>query len=265
MLETAKEQFEYFLAEVRKERTVVITPKYWTTFVNPIVIDWVKTKLPEHEFNQKRIEDLQAIKCLTDNDQYEFVLAVAKDENRFLIPKNETKWPRYLHGISASFRFRIFGESDTKPPDISPLAVSTLKPYDVGTITDPWGLGREDILKYATGRGDTYRAGKIYRSDKRVLNKFNPYRQPDSQYVYFEARQGSILVTSKDNMWWNVMELEYYSYPDDVEFSTTVDKPGSFGPAQNKEIMDMAVTRYLERVSDQRIQTQPSVSASVPK
>ncbi len=106
---------------------------------------------------------------------------------------------------------------------------------------------------------------RFLKSDKRVVNRTNPYRQAnDDVFIYFEQRGGKIYCMPESETW-NKLILEYYSYPIQVEYSLSSDIPGSFQPIQNKEIMDMAVTRYLERASDQRIQTQPQVSASVPK
>ena len=224
-LDTAESMYKYFLSEIRKERTIVITPSQWTEFVNPIFIDWAKTKLPEIEFNQKRIDDLEAIKVLTDGVTHDVLTATSL--NTFTIPFAHATLPKYMYGLSAEFGYT----TSTSTPVVLDRTV----------------------------------AGKILRADKRVVMKNNPYRQPDDKtFIYFEQRGGKIYCIPKEEEW-NKLILEYYSYPTQVEYSLTTDVPGSFQPIQNKEIMDMAVTRYLEKASDQRIQTQPQVSASVPK
>jgi len=225
ILDTAEKMYKYFLTEVRKERTVVITPSDWTTFINLVVIDWIKTKLPLLEFNQKRIDDLEAIKVLTDGVSATILTKVA--DNQFAIPYNHATLPKYLYGLSAEFGYST-------------------------SSSIPVNLTRRV-------------AGKILRSDRRVNYGNNPYRQPkDDLFIYFEQRGGYIYCIP-ESLEWNKLILEYYSYPTDIVYSSTIDEAGSFHPTQNKEIIDMAVTRYLERVSDQRIQTQPQVSASVPK
>jgi len=262
-MDTAKSMYDYFLYQVRKERNTTIKPTDWSKFINPVVIDWIKTKLPEHEYNQKRIDDLEAIKVLTDNKQYNWILAVSAGENRFIVPYNTAGLPDYMHGISAAFRYEEFDQGTSTPP-IGIKAAGT-GPYNPKDLNDPWGLDYAAREKYHAGRTTTYRAGELYRSDYRVINKYNPYRQPNDDYVYFETRQGSIVLKAKDDLWWNVMELEYYCYPDKIEYSQSTDNPGSFKPTQNKEIIDLAVTQYLERVTDPRIQTQPAVQSQIPK
>lgn len=225
ILDTAESMYKYFLTEVRKERTIVITPAAWTELINIAAIDWVKTKLPLAEFNQKRIDDLEAVKVLTDGISEAII--TSSYTNQFEIPYDDGTLPKYLHGLSASFGY----------------TTSTTKPV---------------VL-------DRHIAGKILRSDKRVVNDGNPYRQASNEtFAYYEQRGGYIFCMP-ESLEWNKLILEYYSYPKEIIFSTTEDQVGSFQPSQNKEIVDMAVTRYLEKVSDQRIQTQPAVSASVPK
>lgn len=225
-LDTAESMYKYFLSEIRKERTIVITPARWVEFINPIFIDWIKTKLPELEFNQKRIDDLEAIKVLTDGVSGAILTAVAL--NKFEIPFEHESLPKYMYGLSAEFGYSLLA-------------------------TIPVTLARSV-------------AGKVMRSDRRVVYKNNPYRQPDDNlFIYFEQRGGFIYCIPENEVW-NRLVLEYYSYPIEIEYDgIDVDVPGSFQPIQNKEIIDMAVTRYLEKASDQRIQTQPQVSASVPK
>ena len=312
--------YNYFLYEVRKERNTTITPEAWADIVNPILIDWVKTKLPQREFDQKVIDDLTAIRFRT-NRTYK----LKTDKNTFRIPYNIEGAPKYMYGLNAEF---VLGEK---------------------TI-----------------------AGKLLRSDNKVVYKNNPYRTTDeSEFVYFEMRGDFIYAISDVNDYDRII-LEYYALPDDIYYNrkrscnyvlevgsyydtwnggsldvyvdgemvlsgandttvggntsyafsitdraqiTTIYNPGlggnlynsygindcngnqvyrasessqgpseikpgellatgpkgvvssagSFQESQNKEIIDMAITEYLERVSDPRIKTQPAVRAQVPK
>ena len=243
--------YRYFLAQVRKERTVVITPDKWSEMINPVAIDWVKTKLPESEFNQKRIDDLVGIKVITDNVQFASLPQIYDTGNIFRVPYSYPGYPYYLHGISAQFA------TDNLPAQVPVPPPGGGNPTLLNTSLQFIPKEHPDTLVGVIG-------GKIFRSDKRAMNKNNPYRQPDDTYVYFEQRGGFVYVTSKTV--YKHMVLEYYAYPEKIQYDgDKTDISGSFQPAQNKEIMDMAVTQYLERVSDQRIQTQPQVSAQVPK
>lgn len=250
ILDTAEKMFKYFLTEVRKEFTVVITPDQWNEFVNPVFIDWIKTKLPLAEFVQKRIDDLEAIKVLTDGRQYQRIPSYFESGNIFQIPYTSEHWPAYMHGISAQFAQAV--ASDGSEPDD-------------GTGETAVAVENDDLIT-TVPKVTNLIGGKIFRSDTRAVNSNNPYRQPiKGEYAYFDNRGGFIYVQSEE-LSYDRMILEYYRYPEEVLFIPNGDSSaGSFMPTQNKEIIDMAVTRYLEKVSDQRLQTQPQVEAQVPK
>ena len=237
ILDTATKMYEYFLYEVRKERNTTIEPWEFNQIINAVQINWIKSKLPTIEFNQKRIDDLEAIKVMTDGIQFS---AIGNTEaNSFPIPYEDDQLPVYMHGISVAF---------------------TKEAQDNGSVNED-ADERSSTIKPT---GDVY-FGKPLRADSRWVNKQNPYRQEDGTFVYFEQRGGNIIIDSKESF--TVMILEYYKYPDliTVEDDSTEESNGSFRSSQNKEIVDMAVTTYLERVTDPRIKSQPGLEASIPK
>ena len=220
ILDTAEKMYRYFLTQVRKEHTVVVPPTQWNEMINPIVLDWIKTKLPENEFNQKRIDDLEAIKVITDGDMYPLIPSVDFNtaNKKFSIPYNVKGYPNYLHGLSVQFAY-------TKT---------------------------------------TFFGARLWRSDFRVTNNLNPYRKPSDTNLnesFYEVR-GNFLyaITNVELKLKFNLVLEYYSYPEEIVYLPDQNNSaGSFKPTQNKEIMDLAVTKFLENVSDPRIQTQPGV------
>jgi len=191
VLDTGEKMFKYFLAEVRKERTIVITPLQWTEFVNPVMIDWVKTKFPDREFNQKRIDDLEAIKVITDSIQWGYIHSLYNTGNSFPIPYNDEKLPRYMFGLSAEFGWSKIDEKGTGDSDDGE---DPLSPLSSSTPDNP--VPRQNAFKF-----DKRVGGKIFRSDKRVLHSDNPYRKPDDKtFIYFEQGGGSIKgISAKKN------------------------------------------------------------------
>jgi len=262
--------YTYFLSEIRKERTVVFPPDKWNVFVNEVVIDWVKTKLPEHEFNQKRIDDLEAIKVITDGLQYPYIYAESSSGgyNLWSLPKPGDKFPSYMHGISASFLWKLLPVKNTRtaqPPDPQPDPDTEPGLYNPWTVSVQYKPDWVDYTQQDIDRPTSQRFGKVLRSDVRYTNRENPYRKEDGEFIYFEIRGGKLVILPEDNAKYNLLVLEYYRYPREIKYDEKTDIPGSFSSSQNKEIMDMAVTRYLERTTNPRIQTQPAVSGSVPK
>lgn len=244
-MRTAEEIYKYFLFQLKKENTAVVNPRTFNLLINEYMLDWIKMKLPDNEFSQKRIDDLEAIKVLTDGIQYSPIPSTTGNGNIFQIPYEDKNYPPYLHGCSAQFAKAI---EYIPSPTFTPLA-DTILPTKPGIFI----------------------TGHVLRADNRGTYRDNPYRQPDDKtFVYFENRGNFIYVHTKQETL-KYMMLEYYSYPNRIEFLPDPDPDdhintiSSFQHAQNKEITEWAVLRYLERVSDQRLQTTASISGSVPK
>lgn len=102
MENTAESMYKYFLQLIRKERTTTVSPDKWNEWINSTLLNWVKTKLPEQEFVQKRIDDLEAL--------YE------RYDQSGMPPKEWDLPSDYLHGIYAEFM--IPGTSDYLPGKI---------------------------------------------------------------------------------------------------------------------------------------------------
>jgi hypothetical protein len=226
MENTAVSMYKYFLAIIRKERTTTIPPPKWNEWMNAVLIDWVKLKLPENEFMQKRLDDLEAIKVITDNNPTPYISPLSGyDNNIFPIPyKTDTTskdFAEYMWGVSAQF------------------------------VSD-------DGVSY----------GKVYRGDTRGPIKNNPFRQTDSDFVYFETRSGLIVVKNVGTFVpYDKLILEYYKYPykilydpDDEGNSTA----GSFQLTQNQEVVELAARKYLERITDPRYQSYTQEQISTP-
>jgi hypothetical protein len=58
---TAKEMYQAFLAELRKENTASVTPEEFNYIAHAGQLQWVQTRYYLFETDQKHIEDLQAI------------------------------------------------------------------------------------------------------------------------------------------------------------------------------------------------------------
>lgn len=236
-METAEELYKYWLSLIRKERTTIVKPAQWVTIMNAGAIDWVKTKLPQTEFVQKRIDDLEAIHVLTDGVQEDMI---ESDEatGAFMIPS------RYLYGLSASFGYYHTSIDEIPEEDEPPMDRSL-----IGSDSSR--------MKYIVG-------GKILRSDNRVFLSKNPYRKPDDETIYFELRSGKVYLKT-DGSPYNRMIMEYYRFPDTFSYGTGDDATGSFNASQNKEIVDLTARKFLERMKDPRYQSYVAEQMSTPQ
>ena len=237
-MKTAKEAYQYFLSLIRKERTSTVPPNRFNELIAATGINWVKSKLPETEFNQKRIDDLQAIHVLTDGIQVERLTGI----NRFDIPTTEGY--KYMHGLSASFLVCKLAAQD--PTDPNP-------PLPTNRTIELTVMSRA--------------MGKILRADQRAVIQQSSYRKPDGTFVYFELRGGKIIVMPDEGSTYKCCEFEYYKYPEPIYYDPNNDSNssiGSFNESQNREIVELAARKYLERVQDTRYKTFAGEQISTP-
>jgi hypothetical protein len=222
IIATTGDIYRAFLRGIRKENTSVVKPSLFNPFINEVLLEVVKGKLPQAEFSQKRIDDLSVLRVVTDGGRLHgsrpvinesspgvFDLPVSFENTASGQPMDDrfANYPLYLHGINASFR-------------------------------------RRDSVQW--------RGAVLRKSDKTVMMEDNPYRRPTKDRLYFELISGQIRLVGGDQE--DTLRLEYYRYPRIINFSTT---PGEtidpeFNPSFNQEVTETAIRRYLERVADPR-------------
>ena len=225
LIQYTEDLYREFLRGIRRENTSVVKPSYFNPFINRVMLSVIKSKLPEAEFNQKRIDDLEILRVVTDgsslSNAYQPIQAASNgifkipsywenSENGIPMAEPSTSYPLYLWGLNASFKRR--DDAEWKP-------------------------------------------GFIRKSDKTVLMGDNPYRKPTTERIYFERIGGEIRMIGGNQE--DTLRLEYFRYPRLINFSTVqgeVINP-EFGPSMCQEIADAAIREYLETSSDMRYKT----------
>lgn len=234
-LVTAEDLYLDFLREIRRESTVVVPPERWNNVFNKAALQWVKSKLPENQFNQKRIDDLQTLHVDTDGDMYPMIPVLGSSGGqklRFQLPMtedpiNEFVYPIYMHGISAMFKV-VYFDSPCNADGISALLPAS-----------------------------------YLRSDQRSEWLNNEYRKPKDDRLLYEIISNNIrlatgVISGLSKTYGHSMRLEYYRYPTEVLYfgkgdSRNVDS--EFNPTINEEIQSIAVMNFLERREDPRLQS----------
>ena len=136
MQQTAESIYKYFLSIIRKERSTVVTPDEFNLLYSSTTIDWIKGKLPTNEFNQKRIDDLQAIHVFTERIKY------ASIKGKFVLPDD------YLYGLSASFSKCDFG-AENNPVVLSTISGKILRSDIRNVIRDnPYRVPDENVAYF---------------------------------------------------------------------------------------------------------------------
>lgn len=234
-LVTAEDLYLDFLREIRRESTVVVPPERWNNVFNKAALQWAKSKLPENQFNQKRIDDLQILHVDTDGDLYPMIPVIGTHEGqnlRFEVPMKETPiygftYPIYMHGISAMFKV-VYSDSPCNVDGVSPLLPAS-----------------------------------YLRSDQRSQWLNNEYRKPKDDRLLYEIISNSIrlatgMTSGLSKTYGHSMRLEYYRYPTEVLYFGKKDPrnvDSEFNPTINEEIQSIAVMNFLERRESPRLQS----------
>lgn len=240
MIETAEDIYRAFLDGIKKNSTSIVTPNQFNRIINDWGQDeWLKQNCLTIEFNQKQIEDLERIRVVTDG---EFTLngnviypIASTSTNLFTIPKYEFIIANRLTNDDIS--------TQTYPPYYRLLNVAFKLEY--GSENECGLTGISEWLD-----------AKIMRSDLRNVIIDNPFRKPTDARLYYEIINGQIRLITGTNSVGHSMRIEYLRRPNDIMFI-----PGSngtnceFNHEVQKEIVDIAVRIYLERVKDPRWQS----------
>lgn len=101
-----------------------------------------------------------------------------------------------------------------------------------------------------------WKSAKRLKSDNVSVATSNPYRKPTDDRIYY-FQEGDFIVPYENT---NVKgaRLFYIALPDPIVYNHMNDAGSSHGellPEQNKELVDICVRIYLERVKEERYQT----------
>lgn len=249
MILTTVDLYNAFLDGIKKSYTGTIIPAVFNRIINDWGQDeWVKKNAVEGiELNQKQIDDLSELRVVTDGAMYyngAILYPIAPSvTNQFLVPEKVQDitningvvqtYPKYLRTLNTMFRI-VYVDNEC----------------DLEGISD-------------------WLEAHIMRSDQRVKFLKSPYRKPKDSRLYYEKIQDRLRLITGTQSYGHSLRIEYLRYPRRIFFD--VDHPedapnpnytpgvGSVNcelqPHLRKEIIDVAVRIYLERVKDERYRT----------
>jgi len=251
MIQTTQDLYYAFLDGIKKSYTGTVVPSVFNRIINVWGQDeWVKQNAVEGiELNQKQIDDLSELRVVTDGAMvYETnilypIAPITGNSNQFYLPEKVfdltnvngavQTYPKYLRTLNVMFKLNyVENECDLE--------------------------GVSDWLQV-----------NIMRSDQRAPNLTSPYRKPKDDRVYYEKIQDRHRLITGTPSYGHSMRLEYIRYPRRIFFD--IAHPGDAAnpnytpgtgsvncemqPHLIKEIVDLAIRIYLERVKEERYRT----------
>lgn len=264
ILETTKDLYFAFLDGIKKEYTGTVVPAVFNRIWNEWAqIEWVRQNISfveGVELTQKQIDDLS-------------VLMVVCDGN---IPVLTTPLDPIAPAMGSQNIFEL--------PDLASGPTATPVGYFVTLPSYPSGnseyprmirfLSASFKIMYVnnecnlTGVSDWLDA-KILRSDKENHIMRSVYRKPKDSRLYYRRGNRNVQLITGTSSYGVAMKLEYIRWPRNIFFDAinqddlpTADYTSGNGsincelPSEvRKEIVDIAVRLYLERVRDPRYQS----------
>lgn len=245
-LDLTVDVYRLFLDKIKKEYTAIVPPAVFNRTANEAQEIWLADKIKEVERDQKRIDDIRVIRVSpVSTINVISTTTVGGTIRRFPLPD----------GISV--HDAIFTASGHLPMYHRFLRVAFKLQY----------VNNECCV---TGISDWIQNVHVMRSDQYNWVMSSPRRKPNDKKLYYEIRGNSVYVITGTSSYATQMQLDYVRPPrmiffdstnPNVEDATLSYTAGAgcinieFPEDQKREILDVMVRTFLERVQDVRYQT----------
>ncbi len=245
MILTVTDMYKAFLAGIKKEQTTIAPPSTFNQLINEEQDKWFKEKVYAVELDQKRIDDLQVLRVVTDG-VYEYSGIV-------LNPIGPDTYNGYVFTLPINPAQHI----NNMWAGVPPLATQQTYPRYRRLLNIEFKIRYNDNECELIGISEWLKA-HIMRSDQLSEIKENPYRKPKDSRLYYEIINNKIRLITGTSSTGVGMKLEYLRYPDVITF-VAINDPLNVDcellPEQQQEIVDRAVVTYIERSKNPRYQT----------
>lgn len=256
MLSTAQSLYVAFLDGIKKSYTGTVIPAVFDRIWNQWAqVEWLKNNVSSDEgieLTEKQIDDLAVLV-----NRWHFNTSVPAS-NVYALPTGESLHSVVYGGITELIKL---------PKYYRALSIRFKLDYDSSSNQECSLTGVSGWLK-----------ATHMNSDQRSMHYSSVYRKPKDSNLYWQRIQVPTLatvttpapthkeitaITDSIEMLTdevvgstsNAMYLEYLTYPVEISVSSTPNINSNLSEDAKKEIVDIAVRMYLERVRDPRYQS----------
>lgn len=261
--------YDSVLKGIRKKRTAAIWPRDFNILINEAKLEWLRDKVKESDLTQQRIDDLEAIRYITDSTIEELVSTTTET-----MVGGEVDSDTYdpVTGI------RTVVQTDSpQAGEFTTTVYQRLIPitpisgynyiFDVLPENYPTYYRLQSIQINVVYGGTAYGpiSSKPLKADRRSDILTNPYKQPfldvneiDRSRVYHQYMQGRLHFLLPENVSGQDIVVEYIKPPVDIYIdanNSANNVDSELGSDQQQQIVDIAIRMYLESTLSQRYQS----------
>ena len=268
MLITITDMYNAFLRGIDKEKTSTVFPSQFNLIINEAYDQWLREKVDESDLIQKRIDDLQSLRYITDGS---LEVLVSSSTVEIVGGEVESDVTDPVTGI----RTVVVINTDPEPDTVTTTVYQILIPL----VPDSNGLFLILPVKYpgyfrlqslmskveVNGVELDYIGSKVYKSDRRseILN--DPYSKPvidvndlKRSRIYHQYIQNNLRLYLPDGAIAKKLHIEYVKVPKSLLYDPNVSAnnvDAEVGSDQQQQIVDVAVRLYIERTENVRYRT----------
>lgn len=267
MLITIIDMYNAFLRGIDKEKTATVFPSQFNLIINEAYDQWLREKVDESDLIQKRIDDLQSLRYITDGS-----IEVLVSTNTVDVVGGEVE-----SDITDGNGVRTVVTIDTVPdPDqvtttiyqvLIPLVANTAGLFTVLPSNYPTYFRLQSVMAKVELDGVEldYIGSSVYKSDRRNEILFDPYKKPmidvndlKRSRIYHQYIQDKIKLYLPVGVIPKYLLIEYVKQPRTLVYDPVVPAnniDAEVGSDQQQQVVDIAVRTFIERTENRRYQT----------
>lgn len=269
-LVTIYDMYQGFLKGIGKKRSSAVWPADFNVLINEAYKEWLRTKVNESDITQQRIDDLQALRFITDSSIDVFLTTFTRDYDPLDVagtvfdPISGVVTVTTIDTVPNPNRTTIVTYQRLIP--IVPVAGSTfIFPVLPATYPPYYRLQSIQAMLRRDGVDYGYIGSKPMKSDKRSEIMRDPYKKPmldiddiERSRIYHLYVQDKLHLVLPEGVTGKNILIEYIKKPlelflDPNNQSNNVDC--ELGSDQQQQIVDIAVRAFIEQVESRRYQT----------
>ncbi len=266
MLITIEDQYNAFLRGIDKEKTSTVFPSQFNLLINESYDQWLREKTDESDLIQKRIDDLQALRYITDSS-ITLLISVTVHTDGGGTDSNVYDPITGIRTIEEANTPEAGQRTVTIYQTLIPLSPDSNGLFSILPVNYPTYFRLQSVMAIIEVDGISldYIGSSVYKSDQRSEILQNPYKKPfidvnnlKRSRIYHQYIQNKVRLYLPSEATAKYLLIEYVKQPLALVYDPTTpfnNVDAEVGSDQQQQIVDIAVRMFIERTEGKRYQT----------